>query len=243
MNDVLGQALYDYFTGALRNKLWIHNKYGAKEEMPVSIYFRNEEEMPDLELVALQNCSGKVLDIGAGAGSHALLLQQKGTNVIALEISPKAAEVMKLRGVAAIVEQNIFEFEAECFDTLLLLMNGIGLTGSIGMLKSFLRHAKKLLAPGGRLIFDSSDVAYLYEGEQLTMDCYYGEIMYQYEYKKQRTDWFSWLYIDKYKLIQVAGEEGWETEILFEDEFDQYLVRLTPDSKLLKGDPLNSPFR
>ncbi len=50
--------------------------------------------------------------------------------------------------------------------------------------------------------------------------------MYQYEYKKQQTDWFNWLYIDKKKLIQIAGEQGWETQILFEDEFDQYLAKL-----------------
>ncbi len=226
MNDVLGQALYDYYKKAARGKLWIHNKYGPKEEMPVPIYFRGATDMPERELIALQNCKGKVLDIGAGAGSHALLLQEKGIDVTALEISPKAAEVMKLRGVAAIVEQDIFELEIAGFDTLLLLMNGIGLTENISMLKEFFQHAKKLLNTGGQLIFDSSDVAYLYDGKFQKMENYYGEIMYQYEYKKQKTDWFNWLYIDKKKLIKIAGEEGWKTEILFEDEFDQYLAKL-----------------
>lgn len=226
MKDVIGEALYDFYTKTARAKLWIHNKYGPKEEMPLHIYFRKEEDMPELELIALQNCKDKVLDIGAGAGSHALLLQQKGADVTALEISPKAAEVMKLRGVKTIIEQDIFKFEVGGFDTLLLLMNGIGLAENIGDLKKFLQHAKKLLNQGGRLIFDSSDVAYLYEGTPPEMENYYGEIMYQYEYKKQRTDWFSWLYIDKKKLTEIAGEEGWETEILFIDEFDQYLAKL-----------------
>lgn len=226
MNDVLGQALYDYYTKSLRGKLWIFNKYGPKEEMPVFIYFREAAELPDLELIALQKCKGKVLDIGAGAGSHALLLQAKGIEVTALEISLKAAEVMKLRGVKSIVEKDIFEFEEVGFDTLLLLMNGIGLTGNISRLKEFFRHAKKLLNPGGQLIFDSSDVAYLYEGKLPNIKNYYGEIMYQYEYKKQKTDWFTWLYIDKSILAQIAIEEGWQTEILYEDEFDQYLARL-----------------
>lgn len=226
MNDALGQALYDYYLKAVRGKLWIHNKYGLKEEMPVQIYFRQEEEMPDLELIALQKCKGKVLDIGAGAGSHALLLQQRGADVTALEISPKAAEVMKLRGVKTIAEQDIFEFKTAGFDTLLLLMNGIGLAGNIARLKEFLQHSKKLLNRNGQLIFDSSDVAYLYEGKPPEMENYYGEIMYQYEYKRQKTDWFSWLYLSKKKLIQIAEEGGWDTEILFEDEFDQYLAKL-----------------
>jgi SAM-dependent methyltransferase len=226
MNDVLGNALYDYYKKAAPSKLWIHNKYGPKEEMPVHIYFRKAEDMPALEAMALESCKGKVLDIGAGAGSHALALQQKGADVTALEISPKAAEVMKLRGVITIAEQDIFTFKTGGFDTLLLLMNGIGLTGTVSSLREFLQHAKKLLHPDGQLIFDSSDVAYLYEGKPPEMNNYYGEIMYQYEYKRQKTDWFSWLYIDKRKLAEIAGEEGWETEILYKDEFDQYLARL-----------------
>lgn len=226
VHDVFGQALYDYYKKKSPGKLWIHNTYGAKEEMPVQVYFRNAEDMPDLELIALQNCSGRVLDIGAGAGSHALLLQEKGADVTALEISPKAAEVMKLRGVSAIVEQDIFKFQTGGFDTLLLLMNGIGVTGNISRLKAFFQLSKTLLNSGGQLIFDSSDVAYLYEGKRPEVKNYYGEILYRYEYKKQKTGWFSWLYIDKNKLTEIAGEEGWETEILFEDEFDQYLARL-----------------
>ncbi len=131
--------------------------------MPLSIYFREAADLPDLELIALQSCKGSVLDIGAGAGSQALQLQEKGIEVKVLEISSKAAAVMKLRGVKSIIEKDIFEFEENNFDTLLLLMNGIGLTGNINRLKDFFQHAKKLLYPGGQLLFDSSGVAYLYD--------------------------------------------------------------------------------
>jgi SAM-dependent methyltransferase len=226
MIDVLGQAIFDFYDRKPLSKLWIHNKYGKKEEMPVATYFRGVLEMPDLELIALQNCTGKVLDIGAGAGSHALELQDKGFDVTALEISAKAAEVMRLRGVEKIVEQDIFTYDTEQFNTLLLLMNGIGLTGNISGLKQFLEHAKILLNGQGQLIFDSSDVAYLYDHEIPQMDHYYGEIKYRYEYKKQKTEWFSWLYIDKQTLTKTAAEAGWQTAILFEDEFDQYLAKL-----------------
>jgi len=164
MIDVLGEALYDYYSKSRRAKLWIHNKYGPKEEMPVAIYFRSGPKLLELERIALDNCTGKVLDIGAGAGSHALLLQKKGVDVTALEVSPKAVAVMRLRGVASVIEKDIFSFKEKGFDTVLLLMNGIGLVGNIAGLKAFLQHAKELLNPGGQLLFDSSDVAYLYEG-------------------------------------------------------------------------------
>jgi SAM-dependent methyltransferase len=227
MNDVLGTALSDYYHHSSSEKLWIHNKYGRKEEMPVEVYFREWEKMPLLERKALQLCKGRVLDIGAGAGSHSLVLQQNGKEVTALDISAKAVALMKERGITQTMNMDVFALRELRFDTLLLLMNGVGLTGTLQGLKRFLKHVKSILQPGGQLLFDSSDVAYLYKGKTPPKDRYYGEIDFQYEYKKQRTDWFSWLYVDSSTLKQLAREEGWQTEILLEDEFDQYLARLT----------------
>jgi SAM-dependent methyltransferase len=228
LKDIFGNALFDYFKQNGKHKLWINNAYGPKEEMPLDVYFRTEEEMPDLEHMALSKCNGRVLDIGAGAGSHALILQQLGLEVTALDISELAVTIMLQRGVKRAIAKNIFDYNTEKFDTLLLLMNGIGLCGTILQLRGFLQHAKKLLNKGGRLIFDSSDIAYLYEDELPDSDDYYGELSYQYVYKGQKTDWFKWLYIDQETLKAVAADEGWVTEVLFDDGFDQYLARLTP---------------
>jgi SAM-dependent methyltransferase len=228
LKDIFGNALFDYFKQNGKHKLWINNTYGPKEEMPLEVYFRSEDEMPDLELMALKHCSGKVLDIGAGAGSHALILQDRGMAVTALDISGLAVTIMLQRGVKYAAEQDIFTYNRGKFDTLLLLMNGIGLCGTIRQLRLFLQHAKTLLNKGGQLIFDSSDIAYLYEGELPDNAEYYGEISYQYVYKGQKTDWFKWLYVDEVKLKSVAVEEGWVMEVLYKDDMDQYLARLTP---------------
>lgn len=225
--DIYGQALQDYFDGKREQKLWFNNNYGAPEEMPTEVFFRGETEMPEAELLALNLCRGKILDIGAGAGSHALVLQQRGFDVTALEISPGAAAVMQKRGVKTLVQQDIFQYKTEKFDTLLLLMNGIGLTQNLAGLDRFLLHAKQLLLPGGQLIFDSSDIMYLYEDLLLPKTQYYGEIQYQYEYKNQRGDWFNWLYIDQKTLLKTALESSFQAEILYEDELDLYLAKLT----------------
>ncbi len=225
--DILGKAISEYFYGGKEYKLWVHDNHGPKVEMIVPIYFRSPQAMPDLELMALDLCKGKTLDIGAGAGSHALYLQDRGIDVTAIDISEGAVEVMKERGVEKALVQDIFELKGEKFDTLLLLMNGIGLVQNIDGLKKFLLHAKTLLNKNGQLLFDSSDVAYLYEEGIPELPHYYGEVKCCYEYRRQKSDWFSWLYIDQQTLRHIAAEQGFDTEILFIDESDQYLVRLT----------------
>ncbi len=227
MIDPLGQAMVDYYYKQKPAKLWIHNTYGPKEEMPVAAYFRNGNQMPPLEHAALQMCKGKILDIGAGAGSHALWLQQQHANVTALEVSALSCDVMKQRGVEKIIQQDIFNYSGEKFDTLLLLMNGIGLAGTIKGLKKFLQCTASLLNNEGQLIFDSSDVAYVYNNHFPNVETYYGEIAYQYQYKKEKSNWFNWLYIDRYTLASVALSENWNCELITEDENGQYLARLT----------------
>jgi SAM-dependent methyltransferase len=226
MTDPLGQAIADYYFQHRPGKLWIHNTYGPREEMPVAAYFRSYNDMPALEHTALQLCKGKILDIGAGAGSHALWLQQEGNDITALEISGQSCAVMKKRGVTKIIQQDIFSYRQEKYNTLLLLMNGIGLTGTLNGLRSFLLHAGTLLLPGGQLIFDSSDVAYVYEYKLPDLNQYYGEIAYRYEYKRKKSGWFNWLYIDRFTLSALAAAEGWQYEFVTEDEHGQYLVIL-----------------
>lgn len=227
MKDILGNAIMDYYNFERNHVLWVHDHHGPKVEMPVKTYFRKEREMPELELKALGLCKGTILDIGAGAGSHTLALEDREMDVTAMDISPQLISVMEMRGVTKFIQQDIFKYKDAKFDTLLLLMNGIGLVGNMEGLRRFLNHCETLLNPGGQLIFDSSDVAYLYEDDVPVMDNYYGEIECRYEYRKQKTDWFSWLYIDRNTLRLVAEDEGWKMEYIMEDESGQFLVRLS----------------
>lgn len=152
MKDILGQAIHDHYHQQQEHQLWINNQYGPREEMPVEAYFREEDDMPDIEWLALNECRGDILDIGAGAGAHVLILQERGFDVTALDISNMASTVMKARGVHKVITTNIFEYQDQQYDTLLLLMNGIGLTGTLLQLKIFLKHTQQLLKPVGFLL-------------------------------------------------------------------------------------------
>ncbi|WP_231460397.1 bifunctional 2-polyprenyl-6-hydroxyphenol methylase/3-demethylubiquinol 3-O-methyltransferase UbiG [Pedobacter sp. Leaf132] len=223
--DVFGKAITDFYKSGEADILWLHNSYGEPEEMPVDFFFRDDEDMPVLELHALQMCNGKVLDIGAGVGSHALVLQAFNVDVTAIDISEAAVKIMKDRGVKKALHQDIFNY-TEKFDTILMLMNGIGLTGTLPGFKDFLIKLKSLLNPDGQVLFDTSDIAYLYEDLPKPQNQYYGEVSYKYEYKGEKGNWFKWLYIDQQTIAEIAKETGWVSEIVFDDDEDQYLVRL-----------------
>ena len=226
MTDILGDALKDYQQGIKKYRLVINNRYGRREIMPVSTYFRPKCEFTKLEMLALESCEGKVLDVGAAAGIHALILQEMGYDITALDMSPGAAEVMKQSGLHQIINADIFTLRKKKFDTILFLMNGIGLAGSIERLPQLLESLKDLLSIGGQILFDSSDIAYLYSGHNLPKH-YYGEIDYEYVYRGKHSGWFKWLYIDKKKMAEASKIAGFQMKLLYEDEYGQYLAKLT----------------
>lgn len=223
--DVFGKALTEIYNTGEADTLWLHNSYGEPEEMPLEFFFRDDEDMPVLELQALHLCTGKVLDIGAGVGSHALLLQAFNIDVTAIDISVDAVAIMKDRGVKKALLQDVFTYN-EKFDTILMLMNGIGLAGTLSGFKDFLIKLKDLLNPGGQVLFDTSDIAYLYESLPKPSDQYYGEVAYQYEYKGEKGAWFNWVYVDEKTIKTIAKETGWNCETIFDDGEDQYLIKL-----------------
>ncbi len=225
--DVFGIALTDYHTGKSDAPLLLHNSYGEPEEMPVDVFFRVSDDFSELEHIALALCDGTILDIGAGAGSHALYLQEKAMDVAALEVSRSACEIMRERGVQHIIHSDIYTFHGKRFDTLLLLMNGIGLAGSLDGLPKLLDTCKGLLNKGGQLLFDSSDISYLYQDPNVPKpSAYKGDVQFQYEYRNQWGVPFGWLYIDQETLINIGQQLGWVVQILYEDEYDQYLARM-----------------
>ena len=229
MIDLPGKAIHDFYFEKSNKKLFVQDIFGPKVEMPLKTYFRRFSEMPDLEKKALQLCSGKILDIGAGSGSHVLELQKNHKEVYALEISSSACEVMENRGVQNVICADVFAYEGEKFDTLLLLMNGIGISSTIDGFKKFLKKAEELLNPNGKLIFDSCDIGYMYEVAEKP-DYYYGQVRCRYEYEQLLTDWFQWLYLDKETMQTISAALGWKSEIILEDDSDQYLAVLTKNN-------------
>ncbi|MEM6349049.1 MAG: class I SAM-dependent methyltransferase [Bacteroidota bacterium] len=235
--DPMGQAMLDYYHGHLNAEVRVFSNVAEEDIIAAKYLFRNSAGMPAWERRALDECEGRVLDIGAGAGSHALALQARGHEVVAMDISPGAVQVMKARGVHQAIHASIWDYEEGGFDTLLMLMNGIGLVGDLNGLLQFLHHARKLLVEGGQILLDSSDIAYLFAHndkaiELLLQPQYYGIVEYQMAYEKTRSKRFKWLFIDFKKLKEIARKAAYHIELLEEGDHFQYIARLIPYKNL-----------
>ena len=231
--DILGKALLDYQKGNYIEDIKTFSSLDEEDSIPLPYLFRNYGEMPAIEQKALQLCRGNVLDIGCGAGSHSLYLQERGLQVTALDSSKGAIETCKQRGVKLSQNCSILDFKNQKFDTLLLLMNGIGIVGKLALLKTYLTHFKSLLNPNGQILLDSSDIIYMFDADKdgghwiPESKGYYGEVEFTMKYNGEIGKPFSWLYLDYKTLQNAAWDCQFECELVSEGEHYDYLARLT----------------
>jgi len=228
-NDPLGAAIWDFKNGAATPNITVESDLCDDDVIPVEYLFRTEEEMPELELTALEKVKGRVLDVGAGAGCHSKVLVEKGYDVTALDTSKGACDYLESLHISN-VNKSIENYQEEKYDTILVLMNGLGLAGTKSNLPFFLSHLKSLLNPGGQIIADSADISYLFEDEEggLWVDLnaqYYGEMKFNMKYKDQESGWFDWVYVDQEAAI-IAGESaGLKADIISEGPNMNYLIK------------------
>lgn len=231
--DPMGQAIADYHKNGKAAKLRVLSSMFYEDEIPVATLFRSFDQMPAPEQEMIRLTRGRTLDVGAGAGCHSLELKERGHEVVAIEISELSVNVMRERGVDARLVNLFDETFAEKFDTIIMAMNGIGIVGRTDKMEEFFRCAKRLLNPDGQILLDSSDIKYIFEDEDGSMEInlaggYYGEVDFNMRYKNIKGDSFDWLYIDFGTLSFYANENGFDCEKCLDGEHYDYLARLTP---------------
>ncbi len=232
MKDLFGKAILDYQTGNNPQDLITETSISDADEMSVKYLFRTFDDMPKIEQLALDMSRGTILDVGCGAGSHSLNLQNRNMTVTAIDISPNAIAACKLRGILNAKVANINDVNGT-FDTILLLMNGAGMCGRLKNMPQFLRKLKSLLNPGGQILLDSSDIIYMFDedtdgGKWIPSDNdYYGEVVFNISYKGEKEAPFDWMYIDYQTLENAALEIGFKCEMVSEGEHYDYLARLS----------------
>ena len=233
MLDLFGKAILDFQTNTSPEDIITETSISEADEMSIAYLFRSYDEMPKLEQNALQLAKGKILDIGCGAGSHSLYLQnEKKLEVTSIDISKNAVKACQLRGLKNAKVLNVLDLENETFDTILLLMNGTGIFGTLNETPKFLQKLKSLLNPNGQILIDSSDIIYMFDddedgGKWILGDSYYGELTFTISYKNQTEDTFPWLYLDYNTLQNATHANGLQCQLVYEGEHFDYLARLT----------------
>ena len=231
MKDLMGRAIWDYYHNDNPEDLQTETSISELDELPVDYLFRDFDEMNKIEQKALKLAIGKVLDIGAGAGSHSLYLQNdRNLEVTALDISPKSIEVCKLRGIKNAVAENMLHFSEGNFDTILLLMNGTGIFQSLNVIDIYLKKLHSLLSSKGQILIDSTDILYMFDEDEdggfyIPADGYYGELDYIVHYKGESEEPIKWLYLDCNTLKNAAENNGFKIEKVLQEE-DSYLAKL-----------------
>ena len=232
MKDLMGRAIWDYYYQENPEDLQTETSISELDDLPVSYLFRDYQEMNALEKKALDSSFGKVLDVGSGAGSHSLYLQnERKLEVTALDISPKSIEVCKARGVKNAICEDLLQFSEKDFDTILLLMNGTGIFQSLEHIDQYLQKLKSLVAENGQILIDSTDILYMYDQDEdggvlVPAKGYYGELDYYLHYKGESELPMKWLYLDFDTLENAAIANGFKIQKIEQLE-DSYLAQLT----------------
>lgn len=229
IQDPLGVAMRAYFEHGDDTpvKVFINGKKDA--DMYPSLFFRSYAQMKGYERLALKMAKGSVLDVGSAAGCHSLILQKRGLDVTAVEISPIAAAIAAQRGVKQVLNDNIFQVKGIPFNTILLLMNGLGMGGSEEGTLKLLKHLKKMLVRKGMIIGDSTDILYNtmnVSGAFESGDDYHGKVKFQLVYKKIEANPFDWIYLDPALLSELADKAGLSCTIVHRDANFHYLAKL-----------------
>ena len=231
-HEPLGRALQDFLDRGEDTRIGVHRSDGLSYSIEARDFFFIGGRLGPLDEEALRQARGRILDVGAGAGRHALALQERGREVVAIDISPLCVDIMRRRGVLEARLADVFEVQAEDFgqfDTILFLMQSIGMAGSLFGLERLLLSLRILLRPGGQILLDSSaNVSLGAQGNPSSegIDVYFSLDGLQGES-------FSWLYIGERSLSETARRLGWSMAVLARMPQGEYLARLAP----LTSDP------
>jgi len=233
MKDLFGKAILDYQTNTSPENMITSTSISDEDEMEVAYLFRSFAEMPTIEQKALQLTKGRTLEVGCGAGSHGLYLQnERNIDVHSVDISKNAIQACSLRGLKKTEVIDVLNIENEKYDTILLLMNGTGIFETLERTSIYLQKLKSLLNPNGQILIDSSDIIYMFDededgGKWIPSETYYGELTFTLQYKNETEAPFPWLYMDYNTLQNAAIANGLQCQLVLEGDHFDYLAQLT----------------
>ncbi|MBI5653722.1 MAG: methyltransferase domain-containing protein [Chloroflexi bacterium] len=235
-SELFADALWEFYeTG--RADLRVERDDGYRGIENVAWYFTTAREFMPIEKRALKFARGKILDAGCGAGRHSLVLQKRGLEVIAVDISPRIAALARARGVRDARVANLcgkLPFADSQFDTVILFGNNLGICGTLSRFQKMLRELHRITSPRGRIIATTrmpsttNPIHKSYLSKNLERGRALGQIRIRLAHNGKRGAWFDLLLLAPTDLMQIAARAGWEiAAVIAEKNFeDGYAVVL-----------------
>lgn len=228
--EPLAAALVDHYRTDRPRRVAASRADGLSFEIETEEYFTLEGQLEELDALALDRCRGRVLDVGAGAGRHALALQSRGLDVVAIDVSPLCVALCAERGVRNARRFDVMKLDTEgalgLFDTLFFGMQTIGVAGGTETLRKLLGRLEACMSPGAELVVDSSELRDPWEGDAADRSASRGEIVLSTRYRGWRGEDFPWLYLSENDLRAIAESAGFEMETLGRVEGGEFLAAL-----------------
>ncbi len=240
-SDAMGNELMDSFKKKDEVFEIVERDDGFIDAAPVKDrYFSNYKDWSAIEKRGIGYARGKILDVGCGAGRHALYLQKKGLDVTGIDTSPLAIQVCKTRGLrkARLLSINDVEkFGKSSFDSAIMLGHNFGLFQNRKKFKTLLKKFRKILSPKGVIIAETSDpyktknsVHVSYHAWNLKRGRMGGQLKLRLRYKKMISPWFDYLFVSQKELRDLLHGTGWKIQKIFGSKEANYIAILVKNS-------------
>ncbi len=233
--DAFGHALRDQLTGSDAVELIERDDGYIDVSAPALAYFAPPAQWREPALQALAECRGRVLDVGCGAGRFALALQERGHEVVAIDVSPLAVEVCRLRGVrdARVLPLRRVSRRLGIFDTVAMMGNNFGLFGSARELHRSLARLHRMTLGVGRIVAESMDPLATVEAAHLE---YHernrrkgrlpGQIHMRVRYHQYCGPWFDYLFVSRSEMTELLEDTDWRVASILESGGPVYVAIL-----------------
>ena len=236
--DAYGHLILDYYNGQSNVEIVERvDGFITTSRLGPLTYFAEYGDWAEHQKLAMTHATGRVLDIGCGAGRHAIYLQKQGLDVLGVDISPLAIQVCQCRGLKNAIAMPITQLSSKTgtFDTLLMMGHNFGLVENFTRARWLLRRFLKMTSPAGKIIAETHDpyqttvpghLAYhQFNRDRGRMG---GQIRIRIRYRQYATPWFDYLFVSKPEMEQILHGTGWVIERYIEtsDSIPTYIAIL-----------------
>ena len=236
-HDIIGDALIDFFLGNKNAEMILNSQWKintkcilkSRETIPISVFFQDVNTMLEVDKQAINQCYGKVLDVGAAAGSHSMILEANNLVVYSIDISKGAVWVMRERGLTNVHHRDIKSYDEKMFDTIVFFGGNHGLFGNKNSYIQFLQKAKYMLTTTGQILISSPYIKIPIKNDSTDTFYYsdYTELIMTLQYSDKKGKSFNWFMAHPDYILSLSKRARWFGNAVNFDNNRTCLIRLT----------------